>query len=112
MIFLLMAQLSLVVCGLTGRWRWVAAVLFGLATGAMAVVGNAGLAPGIETRAAIAFLVELQRLDHRAHGAVEHENALPHQIEEFGAGAGGGGVRHAIAHTQACSLFPLGRGLG
>ena len=32
--------------------------------------------PGIEARAAIAVLVEPERLDHRAHGAVEHQDAL------------------------------------
>ena len=32
--------------------------------------------PGVEARAAIAGLVELERLDHRAHGAVEHQDAL------------------------------------
>ena len=41
------------------------------------VVVAADLAvPGVETRAAITFLVEAQRLDHGSHGAVEHENAL------------------------------------
>ena len=32
--------------------------------------------PGVEARAAIALLVELERLDHGAHGAVEHQDAL------------------------------------
>ncbi len=32
--------------------------------------------PGVEPRAAKTLLVEPERLDHRAHGAVEHENAL------------------------------------
>ena len=32
--------------------------------------------PGVEARAAIALLVEAERLDHGAHGAVEHEDAL------------------------------------
>ena len=31
--------------------------------------------PGVEPGAAKALLVEPERLDHRAHGAVEHENA-------------------------------------
>ena len=39
--------------------------------------------PGVETSAAIAFLVELQRLDHGAHGAVEHEDALFQQAEKL-----------------------------
>ena len=32
--------------------------------------------PGVEARAAITFLVEAERLDHGAHGAVEHQDAL------------------------------------
>ena len=32
--------------------------------------------PGVEARAAIALLVEAKRLDHRSHGAVEHEDAI------------------------------------
>ena len=44
--------------------------------------------PGIEPGAAIALLVELELLDHGAHGAVEHEDALAHQLEERGAGGG------------------------
>ncbi len=31
--------------------------------------------PGVEAGAAIALLVQTQSLDHRAHTAVEHENA-------------------------------------
>ena len=46
--------------------------------------------PGVETRAAIAFLVELEPLDHRAHGAVEHEDALTQQIQKCSSGAGVG----------------------
>ncbi len=36
--------------------------------------------PGVEARAAIALLVELQLLDHRAHGAVEHQDALGREL--------------------------------
>ncbi len=32
--------------------------------------------PGVEAGAAIALLVETERLDHRPHGAVEHQDAL------------------------------------
>ncbi len=32
--------------------------------------------PGVEAGAAVASLVETERLDHRSHGAVEHEDAL------------------------------------
>ncbi len=46
--------------------------------------------PGVEASAAIAFLVELERLDHGAHGAVEHQDAFAHQVDEGGSGAGGG----------------------
>ena len=36
--------------------------------------------PGIEARAAEVLLVELERLDHRAHGAVEHQDALAQRL--------------------------------
>ena len=52
--------------------------------------------PGVEARAAIAGLVQLVFLDHRAHRAVEHEDALgrlfaqglinTHQAASFTAG--------------------------
>ena len=38
--------------------------------------------PGIEARAAIALLVEPERLDHGAHGAVEHQDALGRELAE------------------------------
>ena len=44
--------------------------------------------PGIEARAAIAVFIQLERLDHRAHRAIEHENALAHGGEKSGADAG------------------------
>ena len=44
--------------------------------------------PGVEARAAITLLVQLERLDHGAHGAVEHQDALLHQLTERGAGIG------------------------
>ena len=40
--------------------------------------------PGIEARAAIAILVEPERLDHGAHGAVEHQDALGREAAERG----------------------------
>src|SRR5262249_57612989 len=49
--------------------------------------------PGIEARAAIAFLVEPERLDHGAHGAVEHQDALGREAAERLLGAGRG-YRH------------------
>ncbi len=46
--------------------------------------------PGVEARAAIALLVEPERLDHRAHGAVEHQDALGREPAQrvFGVGSG------------------------
>ena len=40
--------------------------------------------PRVEPRAAIAFLVEPEPLDHRAHGAVEHQDALGGEPLELG----------------------------
>ena len=39
--------------------------------------------PGVEARAAIAFFVELERLDHGAHGAVEHQDTPAQQLGEL-----------------------------
>ena len=44
--------------------------------------------PGVEARTAIALLVELERLDHGAHGAVEHQDALLHRIGKGGTDIG------------------------
>src|SRR5215831_1540325 len=52
--------------------------------------------PRVEARAAIAFLIELERLNHRAHGAVEHEDALfkqAHKLRSYAL------VRHYLAIT-------------
>ena len=38
-----------------------------------------------ELAPAIVRFSELARLNHRAHGAVEQQNALPHQLGQFGA---------------------------
>ena len=51
----------------------------GLAEDQQVVVAAHLAVPGVEARAAIAFLVEPERLDHGAHGAVEHQDALAHQ---------------------------------
>ena len=59
--------------------------------------------PGVEARAAIALLVQLERLDHGAHGAVEHQDALPHQIEERSSGAGVGRTHSMAPDQAACS---------
>ena len=50
-------------------WLWVAAYL---------------AVPRIEARAAIAFLTQFQRLNHGAHGTVEHEDALLEQADKLG----------------------------
>ena len=55
--------------------------------------------PGVEASASIPFLIELQRLDHRSHGAVEHEDALFQESKEFGSYAlvGHGDSYHPFA---------------
>ncbi len=50
--------------------------LSGLAEDEQIVVAAHLAVPGVETGAAIALLVEPERLDHGAHGPVEHEDAL------------------------------------
>jgi hypothetical protein len=50
--------------------------------------------PGVETRTAIAVLVELHRLDHGAHGAVENEDALGREFTKQSSGAGVGRSGH------------------
>src|SRR5262249_55001373 len=40
--------------------------------------------PGVEARAAIPLLVEPERLDHGAHGAVEHQDALGGEAPQLG----------------------------
>ena len=39
--------------------------------------------PGVEARAAIDLLVETKRLDHRSHGAVEHEDAIGGKLAQI-----------------------------
>ena len=46
--------------------------------------------PGVETGATESLLVEFERLDHGAHGAIKHEDALLHRVDELGTGACGG----------------------
>src|SRR5262245_5155255 len=55
--------------------------------------------PGVEARAAIAFLVELESLDHCAHSAVEHEDPLAQQIQKCSSGTGLGRA-HKMAPDQ------------
>ncbi len=51
--------------------------------------------PG-ELRAAKVGFAELQRVDHRAHGTVEHQNALSEQFFQEGTRLGLGDDRHAV----------------
>ncbi len=39
--------------------------------------------PGVEARAAVPFFVELEALDHGAHGTIEHKDALPERLSKF-----------------------------
>src|SRR4051812_33166961 len=39
--------------------------------------------PGVEARTAVAALVELELLNHGAHGAVEHQDALGRELAQF-----------------------------
>ena len=50
--------------------------------------------PGVEARAAIAALVEPELLDHGAHGAVEHQDALGGELAEQSLGVGVGRVHN------------------
>ena len=60
--------------------------------------------PGVEARAAIALLVELERLDHGAHGAVEHQDALASICSsEDGSRAGVGRITTVAPDYAACS---------
>src|SRR5262249_62106565 len=87
--------------------------LGGLAEDEEIVVAAHLAIPGIEARAAIAFLVEAERLDHGAHGAVEHQDALGCEAAQRLLGA-----RHGHRHGRlgrhpaplAPTLSPMGRG--
>ena len=47
------------------------------------IVVAANLAiPGIKAGAAIALLVEAQRLDHGSHGAIKHEDAFSRELTQ------------------------------
>src|SRR5712691_10972748 len=54
--------------------------LVGLAQVEQIVVAAHLPVPGVEAGAAIAVLVEPERLDHGAHGAVEHQDALAREL--------------------------------
>ncbi len=53
--------------------------------------------PGVEARAAVALLVQLERLDHGAHSAVQHQNALAQQLDEL------------VAHAHCAAPCTAGR---
>src|SRR5262245_66686849 len=74
----------------------------GLAENEEIVVAAHLAVPRIEARAAIAFLVEPERLDHGAHGAVEHQDAClrePPQLD----------FDRRLAAHHAASRFTSGR---
>ena len=60
--------------------------------------------PGVEARAAKAFLVEPERLDHRAHGAVEHQNALGGEPAQRRFGGFGAWTTRACSSAYARSF--------
>ena len=78
--------------------------LVGLAEDEQIVVAAHLPVPGIEARAAIAFLVEPERLDHGAHGAVEHENALGrHAPQRLLGGRDGAACAHPTPLTLSAA---------
>ena len=68
----------------------------GLAEDQQVVVAADFAVPGVEARPAIALLVELEPLDHGAHGAVEHQDALGRQAAQRL--RGGRGLALAVHH--------------
>jgi hypothetical protein len=59
----------------------------------------------LEARAAIAGFVELVALDHRAHRAVEHEDALPDELVQLLRDVGRGervGHRASLMDIRLC----------
>src|SRR3954462_482049 len=59
--------------------------------------------PGVEARATEFLLLQLQRLDHGAHGAVEHQDALRRELAEPGFD-GGDVCWHAHAKRSSLSI--------
>src|SRR5262249_30488980 len=92
--------------------------LRGLAEDEQVVVAAHLAVPGIEARAAIALLVEPERLDHGTHGAVEHQNALGREAPQplLGGGHGyrnrGRRGRHPTPLTPALSPTARGSAVG
>ena len=85
--------------------EWISRMASGAAEIEQIVVAAHLAVPGVEARAAIALLVELHLLDHRAHGAVEHQDALGGELSEQISGAGVG----RAGHVHSCFLQPPGR---
>ncbi len=65
--------------------------------------------PGVEARAAKRALVEPQRLDHRAHGAVEHEDALARGLAQRALDFGAVDGRKFFRHEAALISVAAGR---
>src|SRR5262249_59701664 len=65
--------------------------------------------PGVEARAAVALLVELELLDHGAHGAVEHQDALARDPAQRLFGSTGDVVCHRLhaPTTQTLIRAPI-----
>ena len=57
-------------------WRWICSIASGWVIARMSMKFFRSLRVLGEPLAAKVGLAELQRVDHRAHGAVEHQNAL------------------------------------
>jgi len=70
--------------------------------------------PGIEAGAAKAFLVEPERLDHRAHGAVEHQDALGGETPQRCLGRAGQRCRfrRMTGHWLGALPLPVGERVG
>src|SRR5262249_46204647 len=72
------------VCAGTKIGEMNVADFFRLSENEQIVVAAHFTVPGIEARAPKTLLVETERLDHGAHGAVEHEDALGRYLAQRG----------------------------
>ena len=79
----------------------------GLAEDEQIVVAADFAVPGIETGAAIALLVELEPLDHGAHGAVEHQDALGREAAQRLRGRRG--IAFVVHHPTPLAFSATGR---
>src|SRR5262252_4778168 len=62
--------------------------------------------PGIEAGAAIAFLVELELLDHGAHGTVEHQDALGGELAQTPLGGRHDNLSHCLRSLREEAARP------